>query len=240
MTGLLLALVLAASAVGAPADGPGPLRRRLPPNRPPDPRCGETLDGRPLPDPSPGLAVPRAALAVPRLVTRAVLWPVVETTDVVEHYRLLDWMDALLTTDDGLVGVRPIVNYSTSFLPSGGARLFYRRLPGPGAEIAAQFETAGPEVMLGRLDLRSSRRLGLVLSATWNRRDDRLFAGIGPEQRRRSGRGGGGARPLSVGQPRRRAALVAAAPLPAHRLRSRRSAAARLCRHVRAGRSVGG
>ncbi len=151
----------------------GPARERAP-----DPRCGEALDGR-IPE-DPPLTVTRAALAVPRLATQAFFWPVVETSDVVEHYQLIDWMDAILTTDDGLVGVRPIIHYSTSFLPSGGARFFYDRLPGAGSEIAGQFQTAGPQVLFAELDLRTSRRIGLAFSATWSRRDDYLFAGSGP------------------------------------------------------------
>ncbi len=149
-------------------------------DRPPDPRCGETLDGRVPAGPSSGLAVSRAALLVPRLATRAILWPVVETSDVVEHYRLLDWLRAITTTDDGKVGIRPIINYSTTFLPTGGARFFYRRLPGTGSEIAAQFQTAGSQVMSGRLEWRTPSDIGILVSAIWDRRDDRLFAGLGP------------------------------------------------------------
>jgi hypothetical protein len=147
-------------------------------DRAPDPRCGEALDGRAavtIP-----MTVQRAALAVPRAATGVVMWPIVHGAAVVEDYQLIDWMDAILTTDDGRVGVRPIIHYSTSFLPSGGLRFFYDRLPGPGSEVAGQLQTAGPDVMLAELDLRGPRRLGLTFAATWNRRYDRLFAGIGP------------------------------------------------------------
>ena len=147
-------------------------------DRAPDPRCGEALDGRG--SGAPPLTATRAVLAVPRLATKAVMWPVVHGLAVVEDYQVIDWMDAILTTDDGRVGVRPIIHYSTSFLPSGGLRFFYDRLPGEGSEVAGQFQTAGPDVMLGELDLRSPRRLGLTFAATWNRRYDRLFAGLGP------------------------------------------------------------
>jgi hypothetical protein len=163
----------AATAPVAPDPCAGPAEGRAP-----DPRCGDTLDGR-VPFTTPVTAT-RAALAVPRLAARAVFWPVVRTSEAVEHYQLLDRMTALLTTDDGLVGVRPVIHYSTSFIPSGGLRFFYDRLPGAGSEIAGQLQTGGPRVLFGELDLRAPRRLGLVLSATWNRRDDRLFAGVGP------------------------------------------------------------
>jgi hypothetical protein len=147
-------------------------------DRAPDPRCGEALDGRATREPP--MTATRAVLVVPRLATQAVMWPVVHGVEVVERYQVNDWLDAILTTDDGKVGVRPIVHYSTSFLPSGGLRVFYDRLPGAGSEVAGQFQTAGPDVMLGELDLRGPGWLGLSFAATWNRRYDRLFAGIGP------------------------------------------------------------
>jgi hypothetical protein len=173
LAGLALAESAARAAEAPDCDGPTE-------SRAPDPRCGEPLDGRAAAAPPASLQVARAALAAPRLVTGAVLWPVVKTTDAVEHYRVADWARAILTTDDGLIGVRPAIVYSTSFTPTAGARLFYRRLPGEGSEADLRFMTAGPDVMLGELGLRSSERLGLSWSATWNRRNDRLFAGIGP------------------------------------------------------------
>jgi len=185
MTPALLLLTAALLAVNAPAEPPAPATGdgeaacAVPETeRPPDPRCGESLDGRTTRAPS--MTAARAALAVPRLATRAVMWPIVKGAALVEDHQLIDWMDAVLTTDDGLVGVRPIIHYSTSFLPSGGARFFYDRLPGAGSEVAGQFQTAGPDVMLAELDLRGPRRLGLTFAATWNRRYDRLFAWSGP------------------------------------------------------------
>ena len=148
--------------------------------RPPDPRCGEHLDGR-VPTPPPAsLQAARAALAAPRLVTRALLWPVVQTSDVIERYRVFEWLRAILTTDDGEVGVRPAMVYSTSFTPTAGARFFYRRLPGAGSGAELKFLTAGPDVMVADIGVRGPDRLGLSGSATWNRRNDRLFAGVGP------------------------------------------------------------
>ena len=184
MTALAVWLV---ASLAAAVDGGAPLAIDpvAPPDcaasetaRAPDPRCGEPLDGRAPPEPRSTVA--STALAVPRLATRAVFWPVVHTTALVERYQLIDWMDAVLTTDDGLIGVRPIIHYSTSFLPSGGLRFFDDRLPGAGTEVAGQFQTAGPDVLWSELDVRAPRRIGITLVATWNRRYDRLFAGIGP------------------------------------------------------------
>src|SRR5207247_7554910 len=71
--------------------------------RSPDPRCGETLDGRAPAQPSMARKVGQAALTVPRLATQVALWPVVKTEDAAENYHLRDWMQAILTTDDGKV-----------------------------------------------------------------------------------------------------------------------------------------
>ena len=149
-------------------------------DRAPDPRCSETLDGRAPAEPSAARKAGQAALAVPRVATQAVFWPIVKTSDALENYHVVDWARAILTTDDGLVGVRPEIQYSTSFVASGGLRLFYRRLPGPGSEIMLRARTAGPAVMLGQLGLRGPNRSGLSLLATYDRRNDRLFAGMGP------------------------------------------------------------
>ena len=176
---LATALWLASESTPAPsADGPDAACAVPETERAPDPRCGETLDGRAASKPP--MTATRAVLAVPRLATQAFMWPIVRGAQFEEDHQLMDWMDAILTTDDGLIGVRPIVHYSTSFLPTGGLRLFDDRLPVPGSEIAGQFQTAGPDVMLAELDLRSPRRFGLSFSGIWNRRYDRLFAGIGP------------------------------------------------------------
>jgi hypothetical protein len=173
MTALaMLALVLAESGADPCATPAG--------ERAPDPRCGETLDGRAPAEPSAARKAGQAALAVPRVATQAVFWPVVKTTDAVESYHLVDWARAILTTDDGLVGVRPELQYSTSFVASGGARVFYRRLPGTGSEIMFRARSGGPAIVLGQIGLRGPDRSGLSLLAAFDRRNDRLFAGAGP------------------------------------------------------------
>jgi len=152
--------------------------------RAPDPRCGEALDGRASPaEPSRPLKVARATLWVPRGLLWAVYWPVVETSAFVEAHHLVDWADAILTTDDGEIGVRPVATYNTSFLPTGGLRVFYRPLPGTVSEIAASFQTAGAGALLGDLRLRGPLSWGLSARVQASQRADRLFAGIGPHSK---------------------------------------------------------
>jgi len=176
----LLAGTAPARAADADPDAP-PADCSLPADqRPPDPRCGEPLDGRAPATPSTARSVTRGVLWVPRAISRALFWPVVETSDLVESHQLSDWLDAILTTDDGRVGVRPLLTYSTGFISTVGLRFFYRRLPGAGSAIGGRFQTSGSSVLVGELDLAGPSWSGLTLRALGNHRDDHLFAGIGP------------------------------------------------------------
>src|SRR4051812_11485309 len=95
---------LSTASASDPCDGPAE-------TRPPDPRCGETLDGRENDDPP--LSPAKLALGVPRLATRMVFWPILRSGELLETYHVGSWMDAILTTDDGLVGLQPELRYST-------------------------------------------------------------------------------------------------------------------------------
>jgi len=177
MNALLLLVLALAPAETPPATDPCALPDG---ERAPDLRCGETLDGRAPAEPSTARKVGQAALFVPRVATQVVFWPVVKTADVVESNHVVDWARALLTTDDGLVGVRPELQYSTSFVTTGGARFFYRRLPGPGSELMLRARTGGPSIVFGQVGLHGPSRLGLGLLLSYDRRSDRVFAGVGP------------------------------------------------------------
>jgi hypothetical protein len=170
----LLALLLAG---GARADQPR--CADAPAVRAPDLRCGETLDGRPREPPDPETVFARQLLGAPRLLSRAAFWPVIRTGDFIESHDLPGWFHALLTSDDGRVGVRPELQYASSFLATGGAHVFYRRLPGVGGEAGARFVTGGPSAILAETWLHAPSPSGLHAQLRWERRRDWLFAGIG-------------------------------------------------------------
>jgi hypothetical protein len=149
-------------------------------SRPPDPLCGETLDGRAAPSESAWWTVPRAALWVPRALSDVLLWPVVAVTDPIEHHHVFDHLEALLTSDDKTIGLRPELRYATGFLPVLGLRFFDHRLAPPVFAFDAHALTAGPAVVIGETELRGPAWSGLTLSALYHRRNDMLFAGIGP------------------------------------------------------------
>jgi hypothetical protein len=149
-------------------------------DRPPDPRCGEPLDGRPADKPGPGLTVPQAALFAPKEASNAVFWPIVGGIEELESHHVPNWVESLFTSDDGLVGFRPELYYSTGFISTIGGRVFFRRFPGKGSEVAVRALTGGPSVIFGELQLRGPDWTGLTANASFDRREDRLFAGIGP------------------------------------------------------------
>jgi hypothetical protein len=178
--GVSLALALVLWPVRARADEPEPSDCAAPlAARAPDLRCGEALDGRAPAPPSVARQASRVALWVPRAASAGVFWPIVETSDAYEAHHVGDWLQAWLTSDDGKIGVRPLLTYATGFLPTAGLRVFDRRLPGEGTSVGASFQTDGPSVLMGELTATGPSATGLAFRGVANRRDDRLFAGIG-------------------------------------------------------------
>ncbi|HVR61006.1 MAG TPA: hypothetical protein VMU50_03860 [Polyangia bacterium] len=178
--------LLAAAARPAGADGGGVPASAAPDcaqpadGRAPDPRCGEALDGRaPPPPPSPARTAGQVALYPTRAIAAGAFYPLVQATDVIESHHAQDWLQAWLTSDDGKVGVRPLLKYATSTVPTVGLRVFYQRLPGEGSGVATSFQTAGPAAMVGEVDAAAARWTGLSFRTVVSHRDDRYFAGIG-------------------------------------------------------------
>ena len=176
-------LALARVAVAAaPAEEPPPSCAAPAGDRPPDPRCGEPLDGRtPATTPAPaGVTAERDALWLPKEASLVALWPLVHGTDYLEYHHVPGWYQAILTSDDGKVGIRPELSYSTSFAPTVGARFFDRRLPGEGAEILGEARHRRSAGAVRRARAARPLRLGLTFGVAFDHRLDRLFAGIGP------------------------------------------------------------
>ena len=122
----------------------------------------------------------RALLLGPRYVSKAAFWPVLKASDVLEYHHVPDRIRAVLTSDDGKVGVRPELQYSTGFVSTVGGRVFYRRLPGDGSEAGFRVRAGFSGALLAEVGVQGPARLGLHLRGAWQRRYDRLFAGIGP------------------------------------------------------------
>jgi hypothetical protein len=190
LAGIIAIVLLAQAAPNALSAGPdhdaepapaaaSPIPDCDTPGHAPDPRCNESLDGRAPPESSTSRRVAQAALAVPRAAARTLLLPVVEATESAERHQIFPWLRALTTSDDGKIGLRPEIQYASGFVPSIGAGLFYRRLPDPTSEVVARFKAGSADILRGEIAVRGPRRLGLILGALWDRRDDRLFAGIG-------------------------------------------------------------
>lgn len=170
--------MFAAAVALAVALSPPPDCARRRPDGPPDPRCGDNLDGRPSP-PDRSRSVAGVALAIPRVVTKAVFFPILTTSAFIERRAIPGRLRSLLTTDDGRVGVRPEIQYTSGFRPTGGLYVFYDRFAGPQSRATARARTAGPDILYTELVLRAPSRWGPELRGGWDRRNDRLFAGTG-------------------------------------------------------------
>jgi outer membrane protein assembly factor BamA len=159
-----------------------PVRAEAPP---PDPSAGESYDGRAHP---PGwraevTLVPRLALTPLRLTFRGLGWCVHHVLDWDERNHVYATVLAALSSRDGLIGVRPAFQYSVSYTPVVGARLFDRKLLGHGTNFELTAMAGGVDVVYAQVAGRptpSVRALELGLRAVYNRRNDQLFHGIGP------------------------------------------------------------
>jgi len=92
-------------------------------------------------------------------------------------------VNAALTSNDGLIGVRPVINYEATFRPSFGVLYFNDRLP-HGMQMRLSSALGGPEVLAqdARLTIPLVPRAVLEVRADYQRRDDELYSGIGMRQ----------------------------------------------------------
>jgi hypothetical protein len=150
---------------------------------PPDVLHGERYDGRKkkLPARSYLYAAPRVMLAPLRLVVLGVgaaLKPAMEWN---ERKHVAERVVGALTSSDGLVGVRPVINYELNFRPSFGVLYFNERVP-RGGRLTVSSAIGGPETILQNAHLTlplERERLGVDIDAAYRRRDDELYTGIG-------------------------------------------------------------
>jgi Omp85 superfamily domain len=173
---MLLLLSLCSSAAAAE---PAP----VPP--PPDPAAGERRDGRTV-DPSKAheraLAVPRALLAPFRYLFKLIGWSVKPGADFDEHHHVHERVYNLTTSPDGLIGIRPVLNYQTRYIPEFGLRYFDHRTLGPDSRFELGFATFGSKYFNALLRAEPTwgpSRLRLIVDADFDRRFDYLFTGIG-------------------------------------------------------------
>ena len=125
------------------------------------------------------MAVPRLVLGVPRLAAAAVFFPVLEATELAERHHLYERAYWALTSDDRLVGLRPDAALVSGFAPSAGPRFFPPRVLGPASSLELRGRSAGRDIVETALHLESNPYgpFPFAIHATYDRRDDALFAG---------------------------------------------------------------
>lgn len=164
------------------AQSPAPPPRQQ--DTPPDPRQGEPYDGRPRDPPvvtNDLLVVPRVLLAPPRLLFRGLAWTANKMLEYEERTRLGRRVAAAFTSEDGLIGLRPVFQWQSGFLLSGGAYFFHDRLLGPGTAFNATLTLGGDDLVFAQVYARPVsllRRGWAAVEVTFDRRPDRLFTGV--------------------------------------------------------------
>ncbi len=173
MRTLLIALLLVGPAA----------RAAEPSTAPPDVLHGERYDGR-APQRSTKkywLAVPRLLLLPPRLLVRGLGAAAKPAMEWNERDHVAERVIGALTSEDGLVGVRPVINYELDFRPSFGVLYFNERLPGH-ARVTVSTAFGGPETILQNAHATvplAGGRVALDVDAAYRRRNDELYTGIG-------------------------------------------------------------
>jgi hypothetical protein len=167
--------MLPAAAAEPDADGPTD-------PTPPDVLAGERYDGRaaePLPRDF-GRALARALLWPPRMLVRGIGGVARPAMEWNERDHVQQRVTQALTSDDGLLGVRPVINYEADFTPSFGLLFFDNRLPDHmRSSVSSAF--GGPSVLANdaRLAIPLGAHMELALHADYSRRNDELYTGIG-------------------------------------------------------------
>jgi hypothetical protein len=190
--GRLLVALLLLRAAAAVADEPPPREDSAPAVAPaaslappPDPTRGERYDGRLRAPPARArglLIVPRILFAPIRYLWIGISYPVRWTSEWMERHQIPRWVLAITTTRDGMIGIRPSLTYTSSFTPLIGFNFFDRRFVGPGSVLNATLVGLDSHNVFTALHLRptpEARVWEFDLDVAYNRRNDRLFNGIG-------------------------------------------------------------
>jgi outer membrane protein assembly factor BamA len=151
---------------------------------PPDPRKGESYDGR-----EHGatwkddlLVVPQLILTVPRLVLRALFWPIGAAARWLDKEHAVERMMAAMTSDDGLIGVRPEVAFVTGYSATFGLSFFDDKIFGPGSSLGADLGGNGGNIVYTHFRLRPLKwgePVQYYVDVDYRQRDDYFFAGVG-------------------------------------------------------------
>ncbi|MGZ3441031.1 MAG: BamA/TamA family outer membrane protein, partial [Polyangia bacterium] len=98
-----------------------------------------------------------------------------------ERYQIYDRVLRALTSDDGLVGVRPAFDFMLDYRPVVGASFFDERMFGPRTALYARAEVGGVRLIVADVQLRpvaSGRAATLEIDSAYTLRDDQVFRAI--------------------------------------------------------------
>ena len=165
-------------AAGTATDDRGP---------PPDPQKGERSDAKKTTTSAGQIFLwpPRLVLMPLRFLWKGLSYPLAAMANNEEKNHVSQKLYLMFTTSDGMLGVRPELEYNLSFTPTIGATFFDKKLFGRDTYFDATFRgSVSDDIAYTRLRARplpSRWATQLDLMTEFNRRDDQLFTGIGME-----------------------------------------------------------
>lgn len=179
----VLAFVGAAAPAGAGERSGEDLTRASELSRPPDLRRGERLDGRSPPERhDPGREALRLVATPVRAGAWLILAPVNWTIGWIERKQIPRFAYEAATSDDRLIGVRPLVRYEPGYAVGAGLRYFDMRSLGAGSLVEAAVR-GGARSLESHFALEPPGALGLRLALGFTRRNDFIFGGTEGETR---------------------------------------------------------
>ncbi|MEO7331247.1 MAG: hypothetical protein ABI193_21910 [Minicystis sp.] len=107
-----------------------------------------------------GLFVPRALLLVPRLVLKALFWPLQKGLRFTERHKLLERVEDILYNDARTAAVLPVFSFLSSLGPSVGVKAFHNDLGGFGESVSFNANFGGRYVQAYQLAFNADRFLG--------------------------------------------------------------------------------
>jgi Omp85 superfamily domain len=172
MRGLLVVVpaLLAASplAVAAPTDPPADRARGL---ENPDP-----VDAADV-----ALALPRIALAIPRLGVRLISYPIIGLVRLEERHHVVSWLQDLFYNDARTAAIIPFAVIDSSLGAAAGVSAFHDDLFGHDESLRLRARFGGVSDQSYQLSFRIGHATTFSALGRYERHDDLLFHGIGAD-----------------------------------------------------------
>jgi Omp85 superfamily domain len=186
------AVIAAALSLSAPSEAQAQDRAPPPPAPPADEARGYAVPPGVEPE-DVGLFLPRVIVFIPRMVLKAVFFPITKTLSVLDRHAVIERIEDVLYNDERTAAIVPALSISTFFGPTIGARAFHDDLAGHGergsldARFGGRYEQAYQAAF--RADRTAGSRAWIESLARFEIEPSLPFYGLGDPDERDGGSG---------------------------------------------------